>query len=536
MIINLLFGVSLIPLYLLLFLKQKRALTILQQNFYNQNFRYLKWIKKNAFLVVFEADAYFPFLAFGFNLEPLILILLFFSYYTLALTNDFRIFKTKFVKKPLVFTPRIKRLVLTTLVLYSIPLIYILLTFSQSLIINYYLALGALVYVNYFVLAIANYINYPIERFIFRGFSNKAKKKLSGMTDLEVIGITGSYGKTTTKYILNDILNEEYKSFKTPKSYNTENGIVKTINDNLNKFNDYFIVEMGAFKKGEIKSLTNIVNPKYGIITKIGRAHLESFKNEENIKHTKFELFDSIPKDGAIVLNYDDPYQKGHKGKTNAKVIYVSILSDKADVYASNIKYAKNETSFTINFKEPKSRVKVKTKLLGEFNVYNILYAAALANHLGVTNDGIKNSISKLVAAENRLEIKKMNDINLIDNSYNSNPIGSKNALEVLAMQKGLKVVMTPGMIELGKKHYEENNVFGKRISEVADFVILVGPKQTRPIFDGLMVSEYDVDNVYVANDINDAFVKLNEIKDDDTYVLIENDLPDIFNEKKVKK
>ena len=534
MVIKILFFVALIPLYVLLFFKQKRALAVLQQNFYNQNFRYLKWIKNNFLLVILEADVYFPFLVLAINVEPLILTLLFFSYYTLALTNDFRCLKTNFEKKPLVFTPRVKRLLATSFLIYLLPIVFIFFTYKESNLIYYFLTLGFLVYVNYFVLALANYINHPIERLIFKGFLRSAKNKLAKMDHIDVIGITGSYGKTTTKYILNDILSEEFKSFKTPKSFNTENGIVKTINNDLNKLNDFFVVEMGAFKKGEIKKLTKIVNPKYGIITKIGKAHLESFKDELSIKEGKFELFDAIPDDGAVVLNFDDPFQKGHKSKTKANVIYVSLKSKKADVYAENIKYSSDETVFTIKFKKDNSSIIAKTKLLGEFNVYNILYSVALANHLDVSNKGIERAIKKLKPAENRLEVKKFNDINLIDNSYNSNPIGSSNALEVLKMQNGKKIVMTPGMIELGVKQYEENHKFGKKMSEVADYVILVGPKQTRAIFDGLMVSEYDVDKIFVVQDIKEAFKKLNEIKDDETYVLIENDLPDIFNEKKV--
>ena len=142
--------------------------------------------------------------------------------------------------------------------------------------------------------------------------------------------------------------------------------------------------------------------------------------------------------------------------------------------------------------------------------------------------------VKRIKTIEHRLELKKVRDINIIDDAYNSNPVGSKMALDVLNLMDGLKIVVTPGMIELGSEQYNLNKKFGEYISEVADYVILVGEKQTKPILDGLNENKYDKNKIIVINDVKEAFNIIDNIKDkkQETYVLLENDLPDIFNEK----
>ncbi len=148
----------------------------------------------------------------------------------------------------------------------------------------YYLLFGLMIYLNYFVVYIANIVNMPIEASIRLKFKRMAIKKLNNMNHMKVIGITGSYGKTSSKNILSDILNVKYNALPTPKNFNTPLGIIRTINNDLDKFNDLFIAEMGAFKRGEIQELCDLVHPTYGILTKIGTAHMDSFGSQENIQ------------------------------------------------------------------------------------------------------------------------------------------------------------------------------------------------------------------------------------------------------------
>ena len=177
-------------------------------------------------------------------------------------------------------------------------------------------------------------------------------------------------------------------------------------------------------------------------------------------------------------------------------------------------------------------KYKFETKLLGIPNVYNILAGLALGSHLQVPVEQLIQGVKKVKSIEHRLELKKYGDINIIDDAYNSNPVGSKMALDVLSLMPGKKIIVTPGMIELGERQYDLNKEFGKQIAEVCDAVILVGEEQTKPILDGLKEMKYKEKNIYVINDVKIAFKLMHEIKDKTTYVLLENDLPDIFNEK----
>ena len=305
-----------------------------------------------------------------------------------------------------------------------------------------------------------------------------------------------------------------------------------TINNHLDKFANVLIAEMGAFKVGEIKELCDFVHPKYGILTKIGTAHLESFGSQENIQNGKFELIESLPKDGTGVLNGDDELQVNYKLKNKCNIIWIGIDNKDVDVRAENIKMTHTGTTFDIVFKGDKNKYPFETKLLGKANIYNILAAVALGKHLGIENEQLKLGVKRVKPIEHRLELKKYGDINIIDDAYNSNPVGSSMALDVLKLMPGKKIIVTPGMIELGDREYELNMKFGKHIAEVCDEVILVGKEQTKPIYDGLIDAGFKEKNIHIINDVKIAFDLMRKLKDGETYVLLENDLPDIFNEK----
>ena len=176
-------------------------------------------------------------------------------------------------------------------------------------------------------------------------------------------------------------------------------------------------------------------------------------------------------------------------------------------------------------------KVKFSTKLLGIPNIYNILSGIALGNYFGISNEQLRRAVLNVKNTEHRLELKNAGDITYIDDSYNSNPVGSKMALDVLDLMPGKKVIITPGMIELGPKQYELNKQFGEYIADVCDEVILVGEKQTIPLQDGLKTKGYSEKKIHITNDVKEGFKIAENIKTKNTYVLIENDLPDLFNE-----
>ena len=410
-----------------------------------------------------------------------------------------------------------------------VALIYlIMIYFSYKLNINVYLILTILAYFQYFIALLAVKINKPVEKCVFLKFKHMALKKLNSMNNLKVVGITGSYGKTSSKNILNEILNVKYNSITTPKNLNTPYGLIITINNHLDKFDNVFIAEMGAYKIGEIKELCDLVKPKYGILTRIGKAHMELFGSQENIQKGKFELIESLPSDGVAVLNSDDPLQVNYNLKNKVKVLWIGIDND-ADFKASNINVSNIGTTFDLVIKGDKNKYKFETKLLGYANIYNILAAIALGYEFGININQLQSAVKSVKPIEHRLELKKNGDIYYIDDAYNSNPVGSKMALDVLNLMPGKKIIVTPGMIELGSIEDEENTIFGENIADVCDEVILIGDKQTKAIQKGLKNKKYDEKHIYILEDVIDAFDLIKKLKGKDTYVLLENDLPDVF-------
>ena len=522
-VLNLLFSC----LYLII--RSKKNLHILQQNFYNENNRYIKWGSKNI-KQVFKLDI----IIFLISLLNLIIKNDILSYiniiYIFLFIKEYSLNKKSQVKIPLKITSRIKRLVVTITIIYLLPVIFYIITNNEFL---FNIVFNTLIFTNFYIMFISNIINKPIEKFVFLYYKNKAVKKIRNMSNLEVIGITGSYGKTSSKNILNDILSVKFNSITTPQNFNTQYGLIITINNYIDKFNDIFVAEMGAYKQGRIKLLCNLVKPKYGILTSIGTAHLETFGSRENIQKGKFELIESLPSDGLGILNADDPYQVSYKLKNNCKIIWIGIENQDADIIARNIKIDSNGMTFDVYFKRDNKTHTFKTKLLGNANIYNILASIAFCKYKEMTFNEIEIGIKRIKPIPHRLEIKKINGKTFIDDAYNSNPVGSKMALDVLKLMNGFKIVVTPGMIELGSEQYELNKKFGDYISEVADYVILVGEKQTKPILDGLNNKKYNKNKISVINDVKEAFKIIDEVKDNnkETYILLENDLPDIFNE-----
>ncbi|MCR5787720.1 MAG: UDP-N-acetylmuramoyl-tripeptide--D-alanyl-D-alanine ligase, partial [Bacilli bacterium] len=427
---------------------------------------------------------------------------------------------------------RIQRLYVTLFVIYISTLAFGYYFMYPKYELYLYIILWLFVYLIHYVVMFANYINTPVEKLVGLYYITKAKRKLKSMSNMSVIGITGSYGKTSSKNILSDILNVKFNAMPTPKNFNTPFGLTRTINENLDKFNDFFIAEMGACKTGEIKELCNLVHPKYGILTKIGVAHLETFKSEENIQKTKFELIESLPADGVGVLNIDDPKQKNYKGNFKCKIITIGIDDKDADVKASNIKLSNTGTMFKVKFKGDKKEYLFETKLLGKANIYNILAGIALGDYLGISKDMLIGAVKKVTPVEHRLQLKKYLNMHLIDDAYNANPDGCKMALDVLNMMPGKRIVISSGMIELGNLSDSLHLDLGKYMSDKTDEVILIGKEQTKYIYKGLIDSNYNKENIHVLNNIMDAFSLLNKLGDKDTYVLLQSDLPDIFNEK----
>lgn len=529
-----LFILSLLPVVFYLILRTKKALHMIQQNWYNDGNRYLKWIGKNLKKAFNTKELIVLLIILGsIYLDNTIAIICYALIYLILAYLYLTEIKAEQSKKPLVVTKRVRRLIITITIVYLLPFIVYYFYYKNSInyLSFYQITTFILILINFLIIWIANIINKPVEKQVFYYYKRQAVKKLKQMNNMKVIGITGSYGKTSSKNILNDILNVKFNSFATPQNFNTTYGLINSVNNYLDKFSDIFIAEMGAFKQGEIKELCDLMKPKYGILTKIGVAHLESFGSRENIQKGKFELIESLPIDGIGVLNRDDEYQVSYKIKNDCKIMWIGIDNKDVDVYADNIKLSYTGTTFDIHFKDDKKTYKFETKLLGKANIYNILAGILLGREFGLSIEQLQLGVKSVNSISHRLELKKYGNINIIDDAYNSNPVGSKMAIDVLSMMPGKKIVVTPGMIDLGDEQYNLNKEFGNYIANVADEVILIGQEQTKPIYEGLIEKKYKQKNIHVLNDIKEAFMLFEKLKEKETFVLLENDLPDIFNE-----
>ena len=532
---NILFIITIIIYLVYTYIISTKSLHMLQQNRYNRGLRYIKWIIKNFkenfinLTLLFVLFYLFKFTDNLIDYLPYIFILIYLFLGYVFISNR----KKSVTKIPLKYTPRIKRIIFTNMLIHIVIALVMLLGFEEDNLPIYYFIFGLVNYLNLFVILIVNVLNRPLEKLVDLHFRRMAIDKLDSMTNMDVIGITGSYGKTSSKNILGDILNVKYNAFKTPQNYNTPYGLMISINNFLDKYNDYFIAEMGACKRGDIKEMCDLVHPKYGILTKIGIAHLETFGSEENIQKTKFELIESLPEDGIGVLNGDDPKQVDYILKSRCKIIWIGIDNKRVDYYAKDIVLTNKGTKFTLKVKGRDVEYPFETKLLGKANIYNILAGIALGHELGISIKDLQSAVKKVQPVEHRLCMGKYYDINLIDDAYNANPQGCAMAIEVLSAMPGKKIVVTSGMIELGSKSFEENKKLGVEIAEAKiDEVILIGKNQTEPIYEGLKEAKYNEKKIHVLNNVMDAFPLMRQLKEDDTYVLLQSDLPDTFNEK----
>lgn len=428
-------------------------------------------------------------------------------------------FLPKPAKKPLVYTARIKRLFVT------IGLIYFVLV-AVSLIVPYLHFASALgfVLVN-FVVLVSDIINSPVEKAIKQRFINEAKKILASRKNLTVIGITGSYGKTSCKYFLTKLLSPKFNVLMTPASYNTPMGVVKTVREQLKNSHEIFICEMGAKNVGDIKELCDIVHPTHGLISSVGPQHLESFKTLENVVKTKFELCDAIT-DGKIYLNYDNELIRNVV--TNKNTVTFGCDEETVNYKASNITLSERGTDFDVVYSG--KTIHFSTKLLGKHNVQNLTGCIAIALDMGVDANDLVLAVKRLESVPHRLQMIDGGSITIIDDAFNANPSGTKAALEVLGSFDGTKIIVTPGMIELGEKQSELNREFGVNCTKVCDYIFLVGGRIADDVYDGVMSTDFDTERLLRFDKVEEAveyarFLQTGTKK----FVLLENDLPDNY-------
>lgn len=522
--------ISIVAMAFVWYMESRRDLMMLQQNSYRSE-RYRRWLKASAdttsmpkllsYIIFFIAIS-------GFNLKIVALV----AMVLFGLIQGLRLLRAKY-KKPLAMTGRVRRL-LTTILLLSVIVIAVSIPLFgiDSLTNTLYvvaISLTGCYCASHILTLVALWVMKPVEKHINNKFISQARAKLQDMPDLKIVGITGSYGKTSTKHYLHSILSEHFDTLMTPGSFNTTLGVVRTINEYLKPYNEVFIVEMGAKQPGDIAEICNLVHPQIGILTAVGSQHLETFKTIERVRDTKFELVDALPADGLAIINNDFAPIAGREVENVAVIRYGVSNAEGCNYTASDISYGADGTTFTVTGNG--RSLKLTTSLLGECNISNLVAAIAAATALGVPDEKIVYAVSRIQPVEHRLSSRRLpSGLTIIDDAFNSNPSGSRMALDVLAsMNHGHRFIITPGMIELGKQQYKLNHEFGRHIASCADTAILVGEYNRQAIQEGLEQGGMSADMILSFPSFNKAFewVMANH-KPGDT-VLIENDLPDTF-------
>lgn len=519
-----------------LLLNFKRDIHAFQLNSYRIN-RYWRWLDNGNLMNAWRlTDVALIFLMCSTLLIPP------FSAFIVSIALLWKIvmiFRAKY-KKPLVFTKRVWRLYISvgiiSLLAYSALIIwcgnYDL--WSKPETYSPRLPLAATLLLTTFswsVLMLADIMVMPVEKMINRRYYRDARRILQSMPNLRIVGITGSFGKTSTKHYLYRILSEKYDTLMTPGSYNTPMGVIRTVREHMKPYNELFICEMGAKQKGDIKEICDLVHPHCGIITAVGPMHLETFKSIDNVRDTKFELADAVPADGFVVINNDFEPAATRRVTNTTPLRYSVTNTNEADYVAADVEYTSHGTSFTVRGRDG-FELRLNSQLIGECNISNLLAATVMALKLGVEPELIQSAVSQIEQVEHRLSVKRTPaGVTIIDDAFNSNPEGSRMAVEALGQFKsGKRIIVTPGMIELGERQQELNAVFGEHIGRNADVAVVVGIYNRDAIVEGIRrIEDFNESDIIIADTFADAQKKLaTMLKAGDT-ILYENDLPDTF-------
>lgn len=529
--------------FILYFIVVRRFVYVLQLERYHTK-PYLDWIKGGAHRIYFRGSyakvlhpvAIILTLTVIFNVGPVIFELGTLS--ALAVIWTAGHYKPVMpIKKPFVYTPRVIRLLALLVIIEAAILAFAVSLFGYRGFIGTVVALG---YLQWYMVAIANRAARPLEGMLQEGFKKKARKKLAGK---KIIGVTGSYGKSGTKEAIAHLLETKFPVFKTPGSYNTPMGLCKAVNEKIEPSHELFVTEMGATKRGDIKELCEICPPDIAVITSTGEAHLESFGTPEEVALTKFEIADTLSENGVLFINND--YDRGRHlaAEFIAKRRFLSTqrprlitygMETESDYMPCNLRCGKNGSVFDL--KTPDGVLeKMTIKLLGKLNVINVTAAFAVGRHLGLNPDSLKAAAATLPQMEHRLQVRdNPGSYLVIDDGFNANPVGAAVAVETLGYFEDLqKILVTPGIVDMGGRQEEANFEFGKTAARYCDRVILINRQRTQPIKNGLKEAGFAEDKIESFPSLAEAKPFINSVADEKSVVLFENDLPDHMEEQK---
>ena len=438
---------------------------------------------------------------------------------------DIFVYRRREGKSSLKFTGRVKRL-------YAAMALLLLIVFYFVRRALPYMGVNALLILFLPAWAfLAALLVWPLERFIYELYFRDARKVLRNREDLTVVGITGSYGKTSVKFYLQTLLSQKYNVLCTRQSRNTPMGVSTCIRNDLTPAHNVFIAEMGARHRGDIRELCRLVKPQIGILTSVGPQHLETFGSIENVKKTKYDLVLALPGDGFAVFSEDHGIVRGLYEQTG---IAKAIVGDQGDdLWAEEERVDATGTAFTLCGKDG-MRIACHAPVYGAHVVRNILMAAAVALKMGLTGKQIQNGVELIAPIQHRFKVETGPDgVRRINNGFNANPVSSRQTLVELGSGRyeGRKIIVTPGFVELGREEKRFNHELGMNIAHVADLVLLIGKNHTQPILEGLKEAGFSESDIHTFDTLGQANAFYETIKQKGDLVLYENDLPDQYSE-----
>ena len=422
--------------------------------------------------------------------------------------------------------PKFTKKMLVLLVLSAIVLICAAVAFFNQFFLFVVLTEIAIPFATFLIVELLQAPTFLIKGTIYK----KAEKKIKEHKNLTIIGITGSYGKSSTKEFLYAILSKKYKVLKTSGNTNTEIGVAQTVLNQLKPEHQIFIVEMAAYRKGEVKLLCDIVKPKIGIVTGVNEQHLALFGSLKNLLSAEGggELADALPKGGILFVNGDNKYclDLYKKFNGNKKVYSESNKKINSDIWSDSITVHKNYISFlAIDKKGEMAHFDVK--VLGKHNVENLLGAILIAKELGMNFGEISEACENISQKQGGMTLKKgKHGIDIIDSSYSANPDGVFADLNYLSIFPNKKVIVMPCLIELGGKSAEIHEKIGRKIAKICDLAIITNKDKFRELKKGFDETKTEGSNILLCDNTNDIYSAITLFCKSGDAVLLEGRVP----------
>ncbi|MCX6721038.1 MAG: UDP-N-acetylmuramoyl-tripeptide--D-alanyl-D-alanine ligase [Candidatus Staskawiczbacteria bacterium] len=360
-----------------------------------------------------------------------------------------------------------------------------------------------------------------------------AEAKIGKLKKLTVVAISGSYGKSSTKEFLYTILSKKFKVLKTSGNINTEIGVAQTILKNLDESHNVFIVEMGAYRKGEIKLMCQMVKPKIGIVTGVNEQHLALFGSMENLLSAEGggELSDALKDGGTLVVNGDNKYclellKKNNVPSSQEKIYLINKGPVNADIWSEDLVVHKNSISFIARDKQGEM-AHFDVKVLGGQNTQNLLGAILVAKQLGMNFGEISEACKNIKQEQTGMILKQgKHGIDIVDSSYSANPDGVLADLDYLSIFPKKKVIVMPCLIELGKKSSEIHKKIGKKIAEVCNLAIITTKDRFKELKKGAMEGGMNESDILLCDKPQDIYSMVTLFCKQGDAVLLEGRVP----------